>query len=105
MAGTSKKLQLLAELLSEEDVLQLIAQQLGQFVIIGPDEPENGPCLWFDTSGSDSTSDTTIYFVLGEDTDTSDVMVEVEDKEYPVLNADSPVLTDDGNTVAINVSE
>lgn len=102
---TPRKLQLLAELLSEEKVLQLIAEQLGQFVVIGPDEPEHGPCLWFDTSRTAPDEEPVIYLVLGTDTDASDVLAEIDGNQYAVLNADTPVIADDGSTVMITVSE
>lgn len=105
MAKSTKKLQLLTEILSEKEVLQLIAKQLGQFVVIGPEEPENGPCIWFDTNTASSDTETAVYLVLGEDTDESDVSVEIDDTEYSVLNTDAPVIADDGSTVAITVSE
>lgn len=105
MSKTSKKLQLLTELLSEEKVLELIEQQLGQFIVVGPDEPEYGPCLWFDTSTTSSDADPVVYFVLGDHTEDTDVSVEIDNTEYAVLNADNPVLADDGKTVSINVSD
>lgn len=105
MSKTSKKLQLLAEILSEEEVIQLITQRLGQMIVIGPDEPEFGPCLWFDTNTTGTESgDPVVYFVLGDHTDETEVSVEFNNSEYAVLNADSPVIGDDGKTVAINVT-
>lgn len=111
MAKTPRKLQILTELLSEEKVLQLIAEQLGQFVVIGPDEPDHGPCLWFDTSktvsgGDDDdtpTQDPVIYLILDSNTDASDTLAEIDGVEYAVLNADTPILADDGESVIINV--
>lgn len=106
MSKTSKKLQLLAGILSEEEVLQLIAQKLGQFVVVGPDEPESGPCLWFDTSSTvSSEEDSVVYLILDDYTEDADVSVEIDDSQYAVLNADAPTLADDGSTVVINVSE
>lgn len=105
MAKTPRKLQLLTELLSEEKVLQLIAEQLGQLVVIGPDEPDHGPCLWFDTSGTGSTEDPVIYLILDSTAEETDVLAELDGILYSVLNADSPVIADDGETVIINVGE
>lgn len=113
MAKTPRKLQILTELLSEEKVLQLIAEQLGQFVVIGPDEPDHGPCLWFDTSktgtggGETPTPDTYpgVYLILDSNTDASDVLAEIDGVQYAVLNADSPIVADDGETAIITISE
>lgn len=102
---TPRKLQILTELLSEEKVLQLIAEQLGQFVVIGPDEPEHGPCLWFDTSRTAPDEEPVIYLILGDTTESTDVLAEIDGLEYAVLNAEEPVIADDGSTVMITVGE
>lgn len=88
---------------SKDVVQQIVSDYFKQFFIVGPDEPENGPCLWFDTKGT--IGRTVIYFDLDTLDEDTEVSVEINESEYEVLNADSPVLADDGESVIINVSE
>lgn len=93
--------------IAEAVVQQIVLQRLSEFVVIGPDEPESGPCLWFDTSDTTTNpeEEPVVYFVLDRDTEASDVSVEIDETKYSVLNADAPVLADDGSTAVVNVSE
>ena len=98
----TKKLQILTELFSEEKILQLIAGQLSQFVVISDTEPESGPCLWFDTSVMND--DSAVTLLLGDAGVESDVMALIDGSLYPVLNAGAPVLADDGSAYEITIS-
>ena len=91
----------------ESLVERLIAQRLSQIIVVGPNEPENGPCLWFDTSIDDDpdVGPDGLYLVLDDDLGLSEVSIDIDDAEYAVLNTDSPVLADDGSTVQITVSK
>ena len=88
---------------SKDVVQQIVSDYFKQFFIVGPDEPASGPCLWFDTKGT--LKRTVVYLDLDALTEDTDVSVEIDDFEYEVLNADSPVLADDGEFVIINVGE
>lgn len=87
---------------NKDVVQQIVSDYFKQFFVVGPDEPEKGPCLWFDTKGSLKT---VIYLDLGSLVEDAEVSVEIGESEYEVLNAESPVLADDGDAVIINVSE
>lgn len=90
--------------LSESDISEtllqrLIAQQFSKFIVIGQDEPEYGPCLWFDTNIT-----VPIYLVLDDFTDGTVASAEVDNVLYDVLNTDNPSFADDG-TVVLTISE
>ena len=90
--------------LSESDISEtllqrLIAQQFSKFIVIGQDEPEYGPCLWFDTNIT-----VPVYLVLDDFTDGTVASAEVDNVLYDVLNTDNPSFADDG-TVVLTISE
>ena len=90
--------------LSESDISEtllqrLIAQQFSKFIVIGQDEPEYGPCIWFDTNLT-----VPVYLVLDDYTEDTIVSTEVDRLLYDVLNTDNLIFAEDG-TVIINISE
>lgn len=54
--------------------------------------------------GGTTTDDTEVVLLLGGEEDESDVLAKVDGTEYPVLNANSPVLADDEENYTIEVS-
>lgn len=104
MSTKTKKLQILTELFSEEKILELITEQLSQFVVIGDTEPENAPCIWFDTSDPGFRG-STITLVMGEEGDEAELMALIDGVLYPVLNASAPVLADDESAYEIEISK
>lgn len=83
--------------LDEADVIELIKQQLniGNFVVIGDEEPENGPVFWFDTSRSTPTDDA-VVLILDDYTDEAAVVATIDGKDYAVINANEVVEGDNG---------
>ena len=83
--------------LAEADVIELIKQQLniGNFVVIGDTEPENGPVFWFDTSRP-IPEDDAVVLVLDDYTDDAAVVATVDGKDYAVINAKDIVEGDNG---------
>jgi hypothetical protein len=53
---------------------------------IGGDEPEEGPCLWFDTSGL-APNTVSASLELGGPGDTAELMAQVDSTDFPVENA------------------
>lgn len=88
---------------NKDVVQQIVSEYFKQFFVVGPDEPANGPCFWFDTKGT--LKRTVVYLDLDDVTENTEVSVEIDEFEYDVLNAESPVLADDGDFVIINVGE
>ena len=54
--------------------------------ILGPDEPEGGPCLWFNTSGHTEADTEVVRLTLDPD-GAEEVMANVEGKTHAVKNA------------------
>ena len=95
---------ILDRLLGGTELKDMMSAMFSQFISIGSTEPENGPVLWFDTTPSEvSLADGEILLVLGDDSDESDVLAEINGSEYPVMNTDSPVVLDE-NTYAIEIN-
>lgn len=88
----------------EAELKELVSGWLGDFVVIGDTEPESGPVLWFDTSRMTSDEIAEVLLVLGSAEDESDVMAVIDGGEYPVVNAESPVPTDDENSYIVEIS-
>ena len=95
---------ILVRLLGGTELKDMMSAMCSQFISIGSTEPENGPVLWFDTTPSEvSLADGEILLVLGDDSDESDVLAEINGSEYPVMNTDSPVVLDE-NIYAIEIN-
>ena len=60
--------------------------------------------LWKEIGGTTPSEENEVMLVLGGEDDESDVTAVIDDVEYPVLNADSPVLADDGEAYNITIS-
>lgn len=88
---------------NEDIIQQIITQRLSSFFTIGPDEPMNGPCMWFDTSHIITPHDP-YYLALDRSNDAVDVSLDIGDDGYSVLNTAIPVLGDDGNSVIITIT-
>lgn len=84
-------------------IQQIITQRLSRFFVIGPTEPENGPCLWYDTSHVITPSDP-YYLALDRLSDNVDVTIDIGDDGYSVLNTAIPVIGDDGDSIIITVT-
>lgn len=95
---------ILDRLFGGTELKDMMSAMFSQFISIGSTEPENGPVLWFDTTPSEvSLADGEILLVLGDDSDKSDVLAEINGSEYPVMNTDSPVVLDE-NIYAIEIN-
>ena len=99
----AKRLQLLTKLIPDEKIRQAIAEQFGQFVVIGPNEPNYGPVLWFDTNVISLDKEHEVYLILSDDATKSDVTAVIDDVERSVLNTGTPSLSED-NTVVIQIN-
>lgn len=95
----------LAKLLASTELKQMLATQFSQFVVIGDTEPESGPVLWFDTNIPVVIESSEIMLVLGGEDDESEVLANVDDSDYPVLNTESPVEVDGGASYAITINQ
>ena len=58
----------------------------GTSFYIGANEPETGPAFWFNT-GTVPPPDTVVFLELGGDSDVSNVEVNIDGKDRPVMNA------------------
>lgn len=57
-------------------------------VVVSREPPEKGPALWFcDGDYKPSPGERVVTLVLGEETDESDVLVNLDGKDHPVTNA------------------
>lgn len=119
----SKEFNVIYDTSLEEKLLQLITTRLSQFVAIGQTEPDQGPALWFDTSppgcikykhvdgrvvqvypivtGDDG--ELAVVLDLGDDTANADVLAIIDEIQYAVLNAEPPVVADDGSSCEITI--
>lgn len=91
MSNKTRKLQLLTELFSEEQIQQLITERLSQFVVIDEAEPEGGPVFWFNT-----TRPIGLYISLDDYNDEAVLTATVDGEEYAISDVDEIVLGEDG---------
>ena len=91
-------------ILASDELRNVVAELFGQFIVIGDTEPEFGPVLWFDTNVNAAVDEAAILLVLGGEDDESEVMASIDETDYPVLNTESPVPADDGESYTITVS-
>lgn len=81
-----------------------LSELIDRLIVIGEDEPDNGPVLWFDTrSRTAPETEPVVILRLGGDGDETPVKAEFDGREYPVKNASEPTYTAD-QTYEIEIS-